>query len=107
MFSKIVPALTKKSNDLKPLLLEVHKAALNRAKAENNINLDLLARVAVLKFLRSELNAQFAHALERCRTTLRGYEGVKQVHLDRISSIVSAEAKTSSACSAPSTNTTA
>jgi hypothetical protein len=78
MFSKIVPALTKKSNDLKPLLLEVHKAALNRAKAENNINLDLLARVAILKFLRSELNAQFAHALERCRTTLRGYEGVRQ-----------------------------
>ena len=78
MFSKIVPALAKKNGDLKPVLLELHKMALNRAKAEAHINLDLLARTAVLKFLRTELNAQFALILERCRTTLKGYEGVRQ-----------------------------
>src|SRR6266581_271058 len=78
MFSKFVPALAKKSTDLKPLLLELHKAALNRAKAEGNLAIDLLARAAVLKFLRAELNTQFASALERCRTTLKGYEGVRQ-----------------------------
>jgi len=78
MFSKFVPALAKKNTDLKPLLLELHKAALNRAKAEGNLAIDLLARAAVLKFLRAELNTQFASALERCRATLKGYEGVRQ-----------------------------
>ena len=78
MLSKFVPALAKKSTDLKPLLLELHKAALNRAKAEGNLAIDLLARAAVLKFLRAELNNQFASALERCRATLKGYEGVRQ-----------------------------
>ena len=78
MFSKLVPALAKKDADLKPLLLELHKAALNRAKAEASLTVDVLARAAVIKFLRTELNAQFAAALDRCRTTLKGYEGVRQ-----------------------------
>src|SRR5260370_9065232 len=78
MFSKFVPALAKKNTDLKPLLLELHKAALNRAKAEGNFAIDLLARAAVLKFLRAELNTQFASALERFRATLKGYKGVRR-----------------------------
>ena len=40
--------------------------------------LDLLARVAIIKFLRIELDAQFAQILERCRMTLKSYEGVRQ-----------------------------
>src|SRR5579872_7575690 len=40
MFSKFVPGAAKKTPDLKPLLLELHKAALNRAKAENNSLID-------------------------------------------------------------------
>src|SRR5207302_6377388 len=36
MFSKFVPGAAKKAPDFKPVLLELHKAALNRAKAENN-----------------------------------------------------------------------
>jgi len=64
--------------DLKQLLSEVHTAALNRAKAEGNPSLDLLARVAVLKFLRIELGSQFALILERARMTLKSYEGVRQ-----------------------------
>lgn len=78
MFSKLVPTLSKKNGDLKPLLLDLHKAALNRAKAEGNVTIDLLARTAVLKFLRAEMSAQFAAALERCRATLKSYEGVRQ-----------------------------
>ena len=78
MFSKFVPGATKKAPDLKPLLLELHKAALNRAKAENNPLIDLLARASIIKFFRAELNAQYAKALERCRGTLKGYEGVRQ-----------------------------
>jgi hypothetical protein len=63
--------------ELKPLLAEVHSAALNRAKAEGNPSLDVLARVAIIKFLRIELGLQFAQILERCRMTLKSYEGVR------------------------------
>jgi hypothetical protein len=66
------------SSELKPLLAEVHSAALNRAKAEGNPFLDVLARVAIIKFLRIELGLQFAQILERCRMTLKSYEGVRQ-----------------------------
>jgi hypothetical protein len=65
-------------SELKPLLAEVHTAALNRAKAEGNLSLDVLARVAIIKFLRIELGSQFAQILERCRMTLKSYEGVRQ-----------------------------
>jgi hypothetical protein len=64
-------------SELKPLLAEVHAAALNRAKAEGNPSLDVLARVAIIKFLRIELGSQFAQILERCRMTLKSYEGVR------------------------------
>jgi class 3 adenylate cyclase len=64
--------------ELKPLLAELHLEALNRAKASGNLCVDLLARVAMIKFLRVELNAQFNQTLERCRMMLRNYEGVRQ-----------------------------
>jgi len=76
--SKFLPVFAKRNADLKPLLLGLHKAVLNRAKAEGNLAIDLLGRAAILKFLRTELNAQFANTLERCRATLKGYEGVRQ-----------------------------
>jgi hypothetical protein len=77
LFAKFTPAVTK-SADVKQLLLELHKSALNRAKAEGNIAIDLLARAAVIKFLRAELSSQFASALDRCRATLKSYDGVRQ-----------------------------
>ncbi|HZR57574.1 MAG TPA: hypothetical protein VFA74_11920 [Terriglobales bacterium] len=64
--------------ELKPLLTEIHLAALNHAKANGNICIDLMARAAVIKFLRAELNAQFVQILERCRMMLKSYEGVRQ-----------------------------
>ncbi len=64
--------------DFKRVLSELHLASLNRAKAENNISLDLLARLAVLKFLRVELGEQFAILLERCRARVKAVEGVRQ-----------------------------
>jgi hypothetical protein len=63
--------------DLKSLLTETHVVALNRAKAEANQVLDLLARTAILKFLRVEIHSQFAQILERCRMMLKSYEGVR------------------------------
>jgi class 3 adenylate cyclase len=65
-------------SDWKPLLAELHLAALNRAKKEENISVDLLARLAVIKFLRTEMNQQFAQVLERCRVLLKNYEGIRE-----------------------------
>ena len=70
MFSKMVPGTNKKTPDLKALLLEAHKSALNLAKTQGNPTIDLLARAAIIKFLRGELNAQYTKALERCRAAL-------------------------------------
>jgi hypothetical protein len=64
--------------DIKSLLTELQVVGLNRAKRDGNISVDLLARLAVIKFLRSELLSQFAQVLERCRILLKGYEGVRQ-----------------------------
>jgi hypothetical protein len=66
------------TSELKPLLADVHGAALNRSKAEGNPSLDVLARVAIIKFLRIELGSQFAQILERCRMMLKSYEGLRQ-----------------------------
>ena len=63
--------------DLKSLFTDLHLSALNTAKAQENPVLDLLARSAIIKFLRLELNSQFAQVLERCRMTLKGYEGFR------------------------------
>jgi hypothetical protein len=84
------PFLNKLSNVLKPgpksepgdfksVLTDVHVAALNRAKAENNVTIDLVGRLAIVKFLRQELQLQFAQVLERCRMMLKNYEGVRQM----------------------------
>jgi class 3 adenylate cyclase len=64
--------------DWKTLLGELHRAALNRAKKGENIAVDLLARLAVIKFLRLEMNQQFAQLVERCRMMLKNYDGVRQ-----------------------------
>ena len=62
------------SAEFKRLLTELHIASLNRAKAENNVSLDLLFRLAILKFQRTELVHQYAVALERCRNRVKSYE---------------------------------
>ena len=65
-------------SELKPLLADLHVAVLNRAKAAENLSVDVLARAAIIKFLRIELNSQFAQVLERGRMMLKSYEGVRQ-----------------------------
>jgi class 3 adenylate cyclase len=73
-----VPATTPADKtDWKPLLTELHLAALNRAKKEEKISIDLLARLAITKFLRTEMHQQFAQVLERCRVLLKTYEGIR------------------------------
>jgi class 3 adenylate cyclase len=72
------PAATPAIAGLKPLLGDLHIAALNRAKAADNLSVDLLGRLAIIKFLRIELNLQFAQLLERGRMMLRNFEGLRQ-----------------------------
>src|SRR5437764_4983604 len=64
--------------EFKRQFAELHVMALNRAKNENNPSLDLLFRLAVIKFERSELTSQFNQVLERCRARVKQYEGPRQ-----------------------------
>jgi hypothetical protein len=77
------PARQSDSAEFKRLLMELHVASLNRAKAESNVSLDLLFRLAVLKFERTELLNQYAHVLERCRGRLKFYEAPRQSGTNR------------------------
>jgi class 3 adenylate cyclase len=62
----------------KSLLTELLVGSLNRAKKESKLAVDILARLAVTKFLRTEMNAQFAQVLERCRVLLKSYDNMRQ-----------------------------
>jgi hypothetical protein len=85
------PALSKQSggtanfdaNDFKRVLVDLHVTALNRAKSEHSISIDLLARLATVKFQRNEMSAQFAEALERCRTRLKSYDAPRQLFMNK------------------------
>ncbi len=75
---KVAPAKPKPADtgaEFKRTLADLQLASLNQAKAEGNISRDVLCRLAVIKFLRNELSAQFTQVLERCRAKLREYEG--------------------------------
>jgi len=64
-------------SDWKSLLTELQVASLNRAKKEARPAVDVLARLAITKFLRTEMNAQFAQVLERCRVALKNYDNLR------------------------------
>ena len=66
------------SGGWKSALAELQVASLNRAKKEFKISVDLLARLAVTKFLRTEMNLQFSQVLERCRVLLKSYDNMRQ-----------------------------
>jgi class 3 adenylate cyclase len=62
----------------RPALTELQVASLNRAKKEFKLSVDLLARLAVTKFVRTEMNQQFSQVLERCRVLLKSYDNMRQ-----------------------------
>jgi class 3 adenylate cyclase len=64
--------------DWKAALTELQVGSLNRAKKEFKLSVDLLARLAVTKFLRAEMNQQFLLVLERCRVLLKTYDNLRQ-----------------------------
>ncbi len=67
--------------DLKSLLVSIHLAILNRAKVEGNPSIDVLGRLAVMKFIRTELQTQYAKVLEQCRTKSKSLEGVRPLKM--------------------------
>lgn len=73
--SKMAAVKPTEPADFKKALGDLHVAALNRAKADGNISIDLVARLAVIKYLRAELLTQFSLLLEKCRSKLKAYEG--------------------------------
>src|SRR5690242_12289504 len=66
-------------SDLKKLTSELHLAVLKQAKTQNSIALDLLFRLAVVKFERAELGNQYGNVLERCRTRMKIFDGPRQL----------------------------
>jgi class 3 adenylate cyclase len=66
------------SGDWKALLTELQVGSVNRAKRDFKLAVDVLARLAVTKFLRTEMNHQFAQVVERCRVLLKSYDNMRQ-----------------------------
>src|SRR6266498_1020108 len=52
-------------------LAELQLASVRRAREADDMQLDLLCRVGVIKFLRLELAQQFTRVMERCRENLK------------------------------------
>jgi hypothetical protein len=69
------------TGEFKRRLGDLQVASLNRAKSESNISLDMLARIAIIKLLRSELLEQYNATLERLRTRVKAYEGPRQMNV--------------------------
>ncbi|HZQ97060.1 MAG TPA: hypothetical protein VFA67_18760 [Candidatus Sulfotelmatobacter sp.] len=66
------------AGEWKAALTELLVGSLNRAKKESKLSIDLLARLAVTKFLRTEMNQQFAQVVERCRVQLKNLDNARQ-----------------------------
>ena len=64
--------------DFKRALTQLLVDGVNRAKNENTPSLDVLLRLAVVKFLRAELLAQFNAILEKLRARQSEHEGPRQ-----------------------------
>jgi hypothetical protein len=60
--------------EFKKKTLELEVAALNLARRQGNLSQDLLLRLAVIKFLREELDGQYTQTQERCRSKLRALD---------------------------------
>src|SRR5260370_8553810 len=66
--------------EFRRMLVDIHVAGLNRAKADNNMDVDLLVRIAVIKFLRSELPGPFNTVLHRYLTRPKHLNGPRPLH---------------------------
>ncbi len=81
------PTRPPETGAFRKLLLGLLHGSLTRAKFENNIELDLLLRVAVMKFLTQEIGNQFSSLIVECKDWIRGrgelFEHSEQAHVMR------------------------
>src|SRR5215470_14026738 len=63
--------------EFKRMLSDLHVSAVTKAKSEDNVSIDLLFRLAVIKFQRTELLNQYNLVLERCRARVKQSEGAR------------------------------
>lgn len=72
----------------KKMVTELLQAAITRAKYEKNIEVDLLARVALLRLLTQEISNQFSHLIVECKEYIRSrgayFERTQQAHLKKV-----------------------
>jgi len=71
--------------EFKQSLSGLQLASLRRARAADDMQLDMLCRVALVKFLRTELPLQFTQVLELCRENLKKRD---ERHLERQQMVV-------------------
>ena len=62
---------TPESAGFRKMLSDLLQAGLNRAHFEKNIELDILLRLAILRFLTREVSAQFAGVVQECNEWIR------------------------------------
>ena len=77
-------ALRPEPTELKKLLTDLHHSVLQCAKEKGNPSIDLLGRVAVIKFLRAEVLTQFSEIVERCRLRQKACDGVREQRMMEI-----------------------
>ena len=86
----VAQALRAEPTELKKLLTEIHLSTLQSAKEKSSLAVDLLGRVAVIKYLRAEVLAQFAEIVEKCRLRQKACDGVREQRVLEIRERVSA-----------------
>jgi hypothetical protein len=62
------------AGEFKRKTAELQIVGLNLARQRDNLSIDLLLRLALIKFLRDALNSEYTSAQEQCRSKLRGLE---------------------------------
>ncbi len=72
----------------KKLVTELLQAAITRAKYDKSIEVDLLARVALLRLFTQEISNQFSHMILECKEYIRSrgayFERSEQAHLKKV-----------------------
>jgi hypothetical protein len=72
------------TSEFKKRLADLQVASLGRAKAEANVSLDYLCRIAIIKLLRAELLEQYGATLERLRTRMKAFEGPRAMATPKV-----------------------
>ncbi|MCL6481056.1 MAG: hypothetical protein K6U02_04955 [Firmicutes bacterium] len=87
-FSELKSNRPLETSAFKKMLTALLQASLTQAKYEKNIELDLLARVAILKLFTQEISSQFSHLMLECKECLRArgtfFERTEQAHQKKV-----------------------